>query len=157
MNGAADLISLIYLSAATVPFPSEDLAELLAKSRANNAELGITGMLLFKDGYFLQLLEGDSESVRALYRRIVRDPRHRKAVVLSQATLTERDFPDWSMGFHDLRSGDIPKMPGFSALLNSTLMIADLPVDVGRAKKILLLFKEGKLLAKGNTAAEMLP
>lgn len=58
MTHSGDLISLVYLSEAVGHFSHLDLAELLAKSRANNSTLGITGMLLFKEGKFLQALEG---------------------------------------------------------------------------------------------------
>jgi hypothetical protein len=153
MSAPVEWCSLVYLSAATVSFSSEDLTKLLTKARVTNFQLNISGMLLFKDGYFLQLLEGDRGQVDALYKTIIKDPRHRKAVVLSTAKLSERDFPDWSMGFYDARFQDTEKVPGFSSLLTSSLTIADLYEDCSRAKKILLSFKEGKLLAKGNSAA----
>ncbi len=61
---------LVYVSSATRPFSGEDLRALLATCRKNNAELGVTGMLLYKDGNFMQVLEGDEEAVRGLYEKI---------------------------------------------------------------------------------------
>jgi hypothetical protein len=58
MEVPENLISLVYLSAAVFPFQPEDLLELLGKSQERNHKLGITGMLLFKQGNFLQVLEG---------------------------------------------------------------------------------------------------
>jgi hypothetical protein len=151
MSRDENLISLVYLSAATKPFSSQDLVELLTTSRMNNHKLNVSGMLLFKEGYFLQSLEGERETVMALYQKIVKDYRHRKAVVLSQASLAERDFPDWSMGFYDFSLSNPPNVAGFSDLLRSSLSLADMASDASRAKKMLLLFKEDKLLAKGHS------
>jgi len=142
MEHSGDLISLIYLSAATVPFLKQDLLELLTLSRANNSKLGITGMLLFKDGNFLQTLEGEQKKVL--------DRRHQNLVALWQGPCTERAFPDWSMGFHDLRSADAAQTPGFNSFLDTSLTSVDFATDPGRAKKLLLLFKEEKLLAKAT-------
>jgi hypothetical protein len=146
MEHSGDLISLIYLSAATVPFSALELRELLTKSRENNSKLHITGMLLFKDGNFLQALEGEEKKVLALYEKIALDRRHQSLVVLWQGPCSERVFPDWSMGFHDLRSADVARTPGFNSFLDTTLTSADFATDPGRARKLLLLFKEERLL-----------
>jgi hypothetical protein len=147
-----DLISLVYLSQAVVPFSKRDLADLLAKSRANNSTLGVTGMLLYKQGNFLQVLEGEREKVLALYQKIVKDFRHRRVTSLSSGKISQRDFPDCTMGFRDLGSADAARIPGFSPFLETSLTTADFAVDPGRARKLLLLFKEEKLLAKGRGA-----
>ena len=148
MADSETLISLVYLSEAVISFSTEDLIQFLTRTREANAALGITGMLLFHAGNFLQVLEGERDTVLALYKRIGKDPRHRALTTLSQTIIAQRDFPDWSMGFHDLGSADKPKPPGFSAFLDTTLTAADFSADPGRAKKLLLLFKEEKLLAK---------
>jgi hypothetical protein len=128
----------------------QDLLELLTLSRANNSKLGITGMLLFKDGNFLQTLEGEQKKVLDLYEKIALDRRHQNLVALWQGPCTERAFPDWSMGFHDLRSADAAQTPGFNSFLDTSLTSVDFATDPGRAKKLLLLFKEEKLLAKAT-------
>src|SRR4028118_630971 len=97
---------LVYVSSATRPFSGEDLRVLLETCRKNNAELGITGMLLYKDGNFMQVLEGDEEAVRGLHARIAADPRHRAEITLQEGFAEWRQFPDWSMGFRDLNSPD---------------------------------------------------
>ncbi len=148
MTHSGDLISLVYLSEAVGHFSHLDLAELLAKSRANNSTLGITGMLLFKEGKFLQALEGKRGDVMALYRKIGKDFRHRKVISLSCETITRRDFPDWTMGFHDLGAAQALNIPGLNSFLNSTLTMTDFATEPGRAKRLLLMFKEEKLLAK---------
>jgi hypothetical protein len=152
MTSTQSLTSLVYLSAATCPFSPLDLNELLARSRENNTVLGVTGMLLFKDGNFLQVLEGRKETVFALYEKIGRDPRHRNLTALSQGPITKPDFPDWSMGFHNLGSAAFSRPQGFTPFLETTLTMADFAADPGRAKKMLLLFKDEKLLVKASSA-----
>jgi hypothetical protein len=137
-----NLISLIYLSSATVPFSKQELIDLLAKSRENNSRLGVTGMLLFKEGKFLQALEGEEETVTGLYNKISLDPRHDQCMIVSRSRLAGRDFPDWSMGFQDLATADVLKVPGFSSFLDTPLNAANFASDPPWAKKLLLLFKE---------------
>lgn len=105
---------LVYASSATRPFSEADLSDLLETSRENNARLGITGMLLYKDGNFMQVLEGEEETVRALYEKIGTDPRHDGAITLHQSFAQERQFPDWSMGFRNLDSPELRTVPGYS-------------------------------------------
>ncbi len=61
---------LVCVSSATRPFSGEDLRALLETCRKNNAGSGVTGMLLYRDGKFMQVLEGDEGTVRALYEGI---------------------------------------------------------------------------------------
>ena len=148
MEDPSKLFSLVYLSTATVPFSKLDLLELLGKSRKNNATLGISGMLLFKDGHFLQVLEGEEKKVQPLYEKIALDTRHENPFILAMEYRSDRTFPDWSMGFHDLRSGDVEKIPGFTVFLDTNLTSDDFAADPGKARKLLLLFKEDKLISK---------
>jgi hypothetical protein len=145
MEDSSDIFSLLYLSEGTVPFSQEDLRALLTKSREDNAKLGITGMLLFKHGHFLQVLEGIKETVLVLYKKISLDSRHARITTLFQGVSPQRDFPNWSMGFHDLSAPDTIRMRGFSHFLHTSLTTADF-LDAERAKRLLLLFKEEKLL-----------
>jgi hypothetical protein len=145
MPPVGEIFSLLYLSKSTIPFSKQDLRELLKKSRENNTKLEITGMLLFKGWNFLQVLEGHKETVMSLYEKIGRDSRHSQIIPLFQGTSSQRDFPDWSMGFHDLDSLDSLSIPGFSHFLHTPLTKSEF-VDVRRAKRLLLLFKEEKLL-----------
>ncbi len=149
MENSGDIFSLAYLSEGTVPFSQADLRELLRKANENNSKLGITGMLLFKAGNFLQVLEGEQETVLTLYKRIAQDPRHTRPIILFQGIAPQRDFPDWSMGFHDLNSADTKSVPGFTHFLNTSLTSAEFS-DAHRAKRLLLLFKEEKLLGSAH-------
>jgi hypothetical protein len=133
---------LVYVSSALKPFSKEDLVTLLEKSREHNATLGVSGMLLYKDGNFLQVLEGEEEQVKTLYAKITKDPRHKGVLTLLQGPSTDRDFPDWSMGFRDLVSPEVSEIPGYSHFLETPLTKAGFSSQPSRAKKLLLLFKK---------------
>lgn len=132
---------LVYVSSATRPFSEADLSDLLETSRENNAKLGITGMLLYKDGNLMQVLEGEEELVRALYEKIGTDPRHDGAITLHQSFAQERQFPDWSMGFRNLDSPELRTVPGYSEFLNSPLTGGEFSADPSRSQRLLLTFK----------------
>ncbi len=92
------LVRLMYASRATDSVDQEVLSAILKKSKANNPDLGVTGVLCFSGGIFLQVLEGGRSPVSALYNRIASDPRHRDVVLLSYQEIGERSFASWSMG-----------------------------------------------------------
>ncbi|MDM7887296.1 BLUF domain-containing protein [Curtobacterium sp. RHCJP20] len=93
------LLSLVYASRAVVGFGLDDLDELLVHARSANARAGVTGLLLFRDHRFLQLLEGPSAAVREKMAYIAEDPRHDQVTVLLEEQVSSRQFPDWSMGY----------------------------------------------------------
>lgn len=132
---------LVYASSATRPFSESDLSDLLATSRENNARVGITGMLLYKDGNFMQVLEGEERAVRALYGKIGIDPRHKGEITLVRGFAGGRQFPDWSMGFRDLDSPEARAAPGYSEFLNTSLTGREFSADPTRAQRLLLTFK----------------
>jgi hypothetical protein len=114
--------SLIYTSSAVVPFGAPELHALLTRCRDRNGADGITGMLLYKDGNFLQLLEGDEATVRATFARVQRDPRHTQVTVLRDQGEDTRLFTEWSMGFLDFNNPEIRATPGFSPFMNERWM-----------------------------------
>jgi len=92
------LVRLMYASRATDAVDQEALLAILRQSKAGNATLGITGVLCFSEGIFLQVLEGGRMQVNALYNRIAADKRHRDVVLLTYDEIGERSFAGWSMG-----------------------------------------------------------
>ena len=93
---------LIYVSTAASLLSINELVLLLDKSRANNDRLDITGMLLYKGGNFMQILEGDKQSVLNLYDVIKADSRHKNVSLIKTGKLGARNFENWSMGFTDM-------------------------------------------------------
>ncbi|MCI3280612.1 BLUF domain-containing protein [Synechococcus sp. PCC 6717] len=88
---------LLYLSSATDGLAYSDLRDIMAKSEVNNVRDGITGMLCFGNGMFLQTLEGDRRKVSETYARILKDPRHHSAEIIEFKEIDERTFINWSM------------------------------------------------------------
>ncbi len=103
---------LIYGSTAPKPFTGLELAELLRRAREKNGRLGVTGMLLYHDSSFLQILEGLRSDVETVYALIAQDKRHSGAVVYSRSDVAAREFPDWGMAFHAPTDGEIADLGG---------------------------------------------
>jgi hypothetical protein len=91
------LCRLIYASDVATPFDFGDLQAILAKAQQNNPALDITGLLVMVSQRFLQVIEGPSENVNLLYRKISRDPRHGNCSLVEFGPIPTRLFDDWSM------------------------------------------------------------
>ena len=92
------LVRLMYASRAVPAVDAEELLAILRKSRDNNPALGVTGVLCFSEGIFLQVLEGGRSAVNRLYNRIAADPRHTQVELLRYDEISERRFAGWAMG-----------------------------------------------------------
>ncbi|GAA5143996.1 hypothetical protein GCM10023340_10730 [Nocardioides marinquilinus] len=100
----ADLRSLTYVSSATALLTGGELLAMLEAVRPRNAELELSGMLLYSGGNIMQVIEGPAPAVERTFAQIARDGRHHDVTVLVDETVGERAFPEWSMGFRDLAS-----------------------------------------------------
>ncbi len=92
------LVRLLYVSRSVHPETPEQTESILASSREHNLANGITGVLCYGGGIYLQAIEGGRNQVNALYTQIVKDPRHKDVVVLAYEEITERRFGGWTMG-----------------------------------------------------------
>ncbi|MCX7195172.1 MAG: phosphate-starvation-inducible PsiE family protein [Proteobacteria bacterium] len=108
------MIRLTYASTASQEWSPEDLLKLLKQSRTNNGAKNITGILLYSNGTFFQVLEGEEAAVENLYRTIEKDPRHKNCTIIERLNITERAFPYWSMGFEKIDPKELSKMEGFN-------------------------------------------
>lgn len=90
--------TLIYTSKASTRVTKASLRKIAESSARRNERVGVTGLLLYGSGTYLQLLEGSQSTVKALYRRIEQDPRHHHARLLFESHISSRVFPDWHMG-----------------------------------------------------------
>lgn len=133
---------IIYFSSSPELFSTTQLLQLLEKARESNHRLGITGMLLYKDGNFIQLLEGDEKKVRALFHVIAADPRHRNIVIVFEGEVDERIFADWSMGFRDLGDKALLNVPGFNDLMNTPDGLSRYRDDPSGCLYLLKMFSE---------------
>jgi hypothetical protein len=96
------LLSAIYISSAAIRMSAADLAKLLEKSRENNKKRGITGMLLYRNGEFMQVIEGPAAKIEDLLKTLEKDKRHWGMQILHRSVIPERRFSQWQMGFRDL-------------------------------------------------------
>lgn len=92
------LVRLMYASRAATGMDPEELTAILRQSRSANPARGITGVLCYSEGIFLQVLEGGRGAVNRLYNRIVADPRHQGSELMLYEEITERRFAGWAMG-----------------------------------------------------------
>ena len=104
---------LIYASYASKDWTDQELLDLLTTSRTRNSRIGITGLLVYAQRRFLQILEGDQKTVLQLYESIKDHPGHKNAMVLLDDEVEERLFPDWSMGFERLDEATFSSMSGY--------------------------------------------
>lgn len=121
---------LIYRSVATRLLGVEELARMVEQARINNFSQAITGVLLYAEGRFLQLLEGEMGPVEAMYEDIRADARHAEVVRMYSAPVPHRLFAPWSMGFGRVTA---PALARLSAYLDPRHRAALLPgtYDVG--------------------------
>jgi hypothetical protein len=92
------LIRLMYASRPAEPITPALIESILAQSRRNNTEAGVTGVLCHGTDAFMQVLEGGRAEVNAIYNAIVRDPRHRDVTLICCEEIAQRRFSNWTMG-----------------------------------------------------------
>ena len=91
------MIRLVYISQAVVGITDEQVQDILRSSQRNNASHGITGVLVFGGGLFMQVLEGPEQAVLRLYVKIMDDRRHSDCRLIHISPADEQVFNKWSM------------------------------------------------------------
>jgi hypothetical protein len=136
------LIQLVYVSSGTRKFATGELVELLRVSRRNNQSNDITGMLIYHDGNFIQVLEGPPQPVAETFRRIGEDRRHRGLIEMLNQTIDQRDFPDWTMGFVAIEKDMPPDLLGFADLLKGNIAGVNKSGQQDIARRLIAQFRE---------------
>ncbi len=116
--------------------------DLLAKARENNTQLDVTGMLVYHDGNFLQVLEGSEAAVQSLFDTIRQDERHGSVIKLFERSIQQRQFKDWSMAFRQLDDAAVRALPGYSTFLDASWSDASITNQGSLAYQLLLSFRE---------------
>lgn len=114
------MIHLIYVSCATNEMSEADLIALLQQCRSHNKNNQVTGMLLYADGNYFQILEGNTENVEETYQRILNDDRNSGHILLEKEEINERTFPEWSMGFKHLTKEQAHDLTGYTQFLDTS-------------------------------------
>ena len=91
---------------------AKQLLELLEQCLGYNTANGITGLLLYGNGTFLQALEGEEDVVTSLYSKIEKDERHVDVQFLHHRTIEKRQYPEWSMGFRRVSNEEMQGIEG---------------------------------------------
>lgn len=136
------MLSLIYVSTSVKLLNDEELLDILKVSRENNSSRDVTGLLLYKGGNFMQVLEGPDEVVEALYEMIKTDPRHKDVFVLSREQISNRQFPAWEMAFQNLDNPEVKSEPGYSQFLQDEFIADVYRENPLRAYIMLLTFRD---------------
>jgi len=134
------MFRIVYVSSASKYFSKQEIEDMLERARPKNAIIGITGMLLYKDGNFMQCLEGEEETVTKLANTIQGDDRHTGFLVLMRGPAESRLFPDSPMGFHDLGQDPPTNHPGYHEFIDSPLARSTFSLDPNRCMNLLRLF-----------------
>ena len=141
-NNTGILYELVYVSTAIRLFKEQQLKDLLVEARERNQALSVTGMLLYKNQSFLQLLEGCKENVLKLYESIGRDKRHFRVKTLHEGYSQQRKFENWAMGFQRLDDSDSSNLPGFTRFLHRDYDVDEISQMSGQAIELLLHFRK---------------
>jgi len=144
------MIQISYISKATKSMTQEDLEEILGSSRENNARLGITGMLLYGNKTFVQILEGEEHLVNALVNKIKQDRRHSDFHVLRKKNIERREYADWSMGFKRVSGEDFQAVKGLENISEKDFNTAFLESHTSIVDSLMEHFRKERLKKIGQ-------
>ena len=131
----SDLEAIVYVSSAVRLFSLEEVAHLLQRARERNEDYGVTGVLLYHGGNFMQYIEGPKDSLDVIYDIIKKDDKHTGIIVVSREVIERRQFDDWSMAFQSREFEGYVGSPGESMLGD---MLLGLPDDNATSARVVL-------------------
>ena len=134
----AVLIQSVYSSVATGPMPKSKLYEILAEARVNNKLSNVTGLLVFVEGIFLQVLEGTPEEVSHTLEKIAGDSRHKDMKVLHTKNIEQRTFPSWQMAYASASPKELATWAGLRNTTTLETVLATLGREPNRLPSVLL-------------------
>jgi hypothetical protein len=137
---------IIYCSQGTMDFSPDELVALLESAREKNTGAGLTGMLLYCSQSFLQMLEGEPAALEETYARIVADERHVNLRLLMNVDVSERLFPNWTMGFEHVDDEELAQdLDGFTPEIEYPLVNPDLITNGAVAQTLLTLYAKNRV------------
>ena len=129
---------IMYSSQAKEPMTVGDLEKILIDARAGNEARGVTGALVYVDGVFFQILEGEEAVVRNLMAHIASDTRHQSVKVFHEAQVDVRAFESWSMAYLAPTAQEMSTWVGFPAATTVEEVLADVNRDPQRVPPALI-------------------
>jgi hypothetical protein len=133
------MFELIYVSTAAKLMTKDDLQTILMESMRHNSDNNITGILLYDQGSFCQVLEGSKKEVLTIFKKIKKDKRHFNVVTISEKEIEYREFSAWSMRFVNLDLYDRQMINGYQNISGNNMNWAE--INSSLAKSILMQFK----------------
>jgi hypothetical protein len=130
---------LIYMS-TMLGKTERELPSILESSVRYNLQNGITGMLLYYRGGFMQVLEGGATQVHETYAHICADPRHHNIIPLTDTEEPIRHFENWSMGYKYVDANTVAMFPRFAPLFNFRTQADQIKGIPGLAMDMLKMF-----------------
>jgi len=141
--GASQPLSqLVYVSSATEPLRAEQLSALLRVSRDRNRVKNVTGILIYKDGCFLQVLEGADDILSDTFGRITNDSRHYAIEILRYEFVQNRNFAKWEMAFAGDESPTSDATDSFVAFIDEHLNGPHFDTTASKAQQLLIAFTD---------------
>ena len=128
---------IVYTSQASEKFSKRSLLNLLHESRAFNTIDNISGVLMHRKGCFLQVIEGESEVVDDLFKRLLKDRRHNAVRLILDSSVDSRLFSSWAMGCADFDEPELSLIPGIHTDLSDPKVIEDLIIRLPEIATIL--------------------
>ena len=126
----------IYFSASSTPMQVDELEDILEQAQSNNSRNGITGALVYIDGSFLQILEGEKDRVQALMQKISKDFRHETVSILHEGEIAAAAFTEWKMAYVSATAEQIARWAGLSSTTQLPEVWQDIRQDPSRATQL---------------------
>jgi hypothetical protein len=135
--------NIIYVSSAIKLLDDAQLVEILTLARKNNSERNVSGILLYSEGTFIQVLEGNDADVDYIFGKIEKDTNHKNIITLVDKPISKKNFADWSMGFLTMQPQKLKDILGYMPSVNDL----NAKPDTSAAFIILKSFIESNKLA----------
>ena len=126
----------LYSSVSSTPMQADELEDILEQAQGHNAGNAITGALVYVDGFFLQVLEGEKDAVQTLMHKICGDLRHESVTVLQEGEVAAAAFSDWTMAYVSATPEEVARWAGLSGTTQLPQVWDDIHQDPQRAAQL---------------------
>jgi hypothetical protein len=128
---------MIYSSQASAPMSISDLEEILVDARSGNEARNVTGALVYVDGVFLQILEGEKETLRRLMRSIAADTRHFSVTVFYEAEVERPMFSNWRMAYVGAQQDQVAAWAGLEGTATIEAILQGMQREPQRTSRVI--------------------
>jgi len=135
-----NLYYLVYISRQSYPLNRSELRQILDAADHFNQQHQVTGMLVYRNGSFLQVLEGEKDTIRTLYDSIRQDRRHTDVQQVIFEPARQRYFQRWTMGFCELATQADEELKAYSTFLRHGLCAHNAPIEPSIPASMLSMF-----------------